>query len=403
MKPFMFMFLAIIFSLVGCSTVEQSVETYKLQTGEVVFTGLKVPADFKPENVKSAFDGWRGDLPTNFDWRNVKQLSPVENQGQCGSCWAFSSSATFQDVRRLFGQTEDLSEQHLLSCAKPGEWTCNGGFFAHDQHMAPRGGVLASEYPYTGTDSACRSGLTYRGSITRWAYLPGGETPSVSEIKAAIYRFGPVSVGVAADSAFSNYRGGIFQGSGSTQLNHAVNIVGWGVENGQEFFIMRNSWGSSWGENGYMRVAIKNGVAVNGLGAWTNYIIYNQEPPAPNPGPNPDPNPDPDPNPNPDPEPCTPQPVADTGYGDKIQIYVNQRVRLGTRPLPGHRYYWTAEPAFEGGAVPNAPQINFRPFKTKRLTIHASTMCGEKTDSVTVEVVGSMRSTVEPEVTIIEK
>jgi len=349
-------------------------------SGKMYRTGLKIPVGFKPDRVIKANLG--EPLPATFDWRTQVQLSPIENQASCGSCWAFSTSATFQDVKRIFGETEDLSEQYLLSCANPSEWSCNGGFFAHDAHKSPRGAVLASEYPYTATDSACKSGLNYRWKLTSWAYLPGGENPSVDEIKAAIYKYGPVSIGVAADSAFSNYSGGIFQGSGSTQLNHAVNLVGWG----DGYWILRNSWGAGWGENGFMR--IKWGA--NGVGAWANFIVYNKEPEPPGPGPDPDP--------NPDPEPCDPQPYADTGYGDSIKVRVGATVYLGTKARPGHYYYWTAEPAFDNGAVPKEAKIKYSPRITKRLTVHAVTQCGEATDSVTVNAMKSYNLEMKPEV-----
>jgi hypothetical protein len=358
----------------GCATqdVDQKY-LLKADDGKTYATGLKIPMGFTPQVVKSVKVKA---LPATFDWRQKVQLSPIENQGSCGSCWAFSTAATFQDVKRIFGETEDLSEQYLLSCANPQEWSCNGGFFAHDAHKSPRGGVLASEYPYTASDSACKSGLNYRWKLTSWAYLPGGEYPSVDEIKSAIYTYGPVSVGVAADNAFSNYRSGIFQGSGSTQLNHAVNLVGWG----DGYWIMRNSWGTGWGESGYMRIKF----GANGIGAWANYVVYNK---APDPEPNPNPEPTPDPEPNPDPEPCSPEPYASTGYGDSVKIKSGQQIILGTPQKEGHTYYWTAEPAFDNGARPTTPKIKYQPRITKRVTLHAVTQCGEATDSVTVKVV----------------
>jgi hypothetical protein len=357
--------------------------------GKVFRTGLKVPKGFRPPIIVGVPLNLA--LPTEFDWRTKFQLSPIENQGSCGSCWAFSTAATFQDVKRIFGEKDDLSEQYLLSCANPQEWSCNGGFFAHDAHKSPKGGVLASEYPYTGTDSTCKSGINYQWKLTSWAYLPGGETPSVDEIKAAIYKYGPVSVGVAADSKFSSYSGGIFQGSGSTQLNHAVNLVGWG--NG--YWIMRNSWGSGWGESGYMRIKFN----ANGIGAWTNFIVYNQAPdPQPDPGPNPDPNPNPDPQPEPDPE-CEPKPFASTGYGDSITVRKGGTIILGTTARQDHTYYWTAEPAFNGGVEPPYAKIKYAPAIQKRLTIHAVTECGEATDSITVKVARGVRTAKPVEVT----
>lgn len=339
-------------------------------TGQKFYLGFKVPQGFKPTIVRSAKEPTLA-LPDAFDWREKVALSPIESQGQCGSCWAFSTAATFQDVLRIQGENVDLSEQHLLSCAKPGEWSCNGGFFAHDRHKAPFGGVLASEYPYTASDTACKSGLTFRQKIASWAYLPADNngTVSVDELKAAIYKYGPISVGVAVDDKFSNYSGGVFQDTGYRELNHAVNLVGWG--NG--YWIMRNSWGQ-WGENGYMRIAW----GANGIGAWGNYVVYTKQDPGPNP--------DPTPNPSPDPQPCSPQPYADTGYGDQITVRYGATVMLGTKPRAGHRYYWTAEPAFDNGAQPQEPQIKYRPRITKRLTVHAVTKCGEAVDAVTVNM-----------------
>ncbi len=371
----------------GCATHEIVEQSYlvKADNGKMYATGLKIPMDFAPPTTVKAHLG--EDLPATFDWRSKVQLSPIENQGSCGSCWAFSTAATFQDVKRIFGETEDLSEQYLLSCANPSEWSCNGGFFAHDAHKSPRGAVLASEYPYTATDSACKSGINYRWKLTSWAYLPGGETPSVDEIKAAIYKYGPVSVGVAADSQFSSYRSGIFQGSGSTQLNHAVNLVGWG----QGYWIMRNSWGAGWGESGYMRIKF----GANGIGAWTNFIVYNK---APDPSPNPDPNPNPEPQPEPDPE-CEPKPFASTGYGDSITVRKGGTIILGTPSREDHTYYWTAVPEFNGGVEPPYAKIKYAPAIQKRLTLHAVTECGEATDSITVKVARGVRTSKPVEVT----
>ena len=347
------------------------------RNGKIYFTGFHVPKGFKPERVMKANIG--EPLPATFDWRTKVQLSPIENQGSCGSCWAFSTAATFQDVKRIFGETEDLSEQYLLSCASPQEWSCNGGFFAHDAHKAPRGAVLASEYPYTATDSVCKSSINYRWKLTSWSYLQNSENPSVDEIKAAIFKYGPVSVGVAVDDAFSSYSGGIFEDTGYRSLNHAVNLVGWG----EGYWIMRNSWGTSFGEQGFMRIKF----GANGIGAWANFVVYDVDP---NPNPNPDPTPNPEPTPEPTPEPCSPLPIADTGYGDQITVKANQTVILGTKARAGHRYYWTATPAFENNASPQEPKIKYRPIKTKRLTVHAVTECGESTDSVTVKLRNSL-------------
>lgn len=391
MKFLVSVFLAIM--LIGCSTVEQQsgVKVLENKKGEKFYTGLNVPKDFRPTNVKSAREGLQGDLPAEFDAR-TKGYKSSESQGNCGSCWAFSMSATVQDSYKFqMGKDFDTSEQHILSCTKPGEYTCNGGFFDYNRHMTPYGGVTGASWPYSGTDESCKGGLNHQLKIKSWNYLPGGENPSVAEIKAAIYRYGIVSVGVAADSAFSNYSGGVFNDSGSRQLNHAVNLVGW--SDSGNYWILKNSWGSGWGiEGGYMK--IKWGA--NGVGTWANYVVMTDDNPTPDPDPKP--TPDPDPTPPPPPPPCSPQPYAETGYGDEITALSGQVVRLGTKHQRGHRYYWTAEPAFDNNAVPQSAQISYRPRITKKLTVHAVTQCGEATDSVLIKVGGSFKAKVQPEV-----
>jgi hypothetical protein len=389
MEWFSVFFLSLIMG--SCSTAKkenfaeppQYSNTVKDSAGNVFYTGLKIPMGFKPTNIVSALKTQVGALPETFDWRTKVALAPVEIQGSCGSCWAMSSSATFQDVLRIKGEVRDLSEQYLLSCTKPGEWNCaNGGFFAHDMHMAPRGGVDARDYPYTGTDSPCKSGLTYHQKITRWAYLPGGENPSIDEIKAALIQYGPLSVGVAVDSAFSSYTGGVFRDTGYRQMNHAVNIVGWGTDH----WIMRNSWGN-WGESGYMRIAF----GANGIGGWANFVEYVGTGPGPDPQPTPTPDPTPPPPPPPGPD-CKPAPVASTGFGASIWLKAGQGVKIGMKGRANTTYLWTAEPAFDGGAVPTAPMINFKPSISKTLTIHAKNPCGEATATTRVNVSRNMKN-----------
>lgn len=375
-------FLLLILML-GCSVDDQKFESKIPQdavfskSGEMYRTGLIIPKDIKKPGPfkQSTLMG----LPEEFDWRSVTELSPIEDQGpNCGSCWAFSTAATFQDVMRITKNEKfDLSEQYLLSCAKPGQWTCNGGFFAHDAHMSPKGSVMASEYPYTATDSACKP-VIYRWKLGSWQFI--AENPTVDQMKTAIYKYGPISVGVAADSAFTSYRGGIFMGSGSTLTNHAVNIVGWG----KGFWIVRNSWGTRWGENGWMRIAF----GANKIGEWANYVIYDKLPdPTPNPTPQPTPVP---PTPVPTPIPpsgCSPQPVADTGVADTIQVRSGQTINLGAQPRKDTVYFWLATPPFNNTAVAQTSKLQYKPEMTKTLKIYAVTRCGLASDSVTVQLV----------------
>jgi hypothetical protein len=373
-------FLPLVMSL-SCSTTNEKKEqpvSFLGANGQIYSTGLVVPKDFNPTNVKSARDGLRGDLPAEFDARvKAGGYKAPENQLSCGSCWAFSMSATVQDAFKYqTGKEYDTSEQHILSCTKPGEWTCNGGFFDYNRHMSPFGGVAGSAWPYSASDEPCKSGLNHQLRIKQWSYTPGGEKPSIDEIKAAIYRYGIVSVGVAADDAFSRYTGGVFQDSGSRQLNHAVNLVGW--SDAGQYWILKNSWGS-WGESGYMKIRWN----ANGVGEWANYVVFDDTP-----TPDPDPNPNPDPKPDPD---CKPKPVASTGFGPSIWIRSGQTVRIGMQPRKDTSYYWTASPPFDNGGKPEVSMIDFRPAITKTLTLYATNKCGTAKASTTVNVSKNIR------------
>jgi hypothetical protein len=348
------------------------------------YTGLKIPAGFQALETRSALEELKKkklSLPAEYDLRLKYTLSPIEDQGQCGSCWAFSIASTFQDALVIAGTPRNLSEQYLVSCNTYG-FSCNGGFFeAHNLHKSPKGGVNQADMPYTATNGTCKQGLTYREKLTSWAYLPGGDNPSSDEIKAAIYQHGTISVGVSAGDNWGSYRGGKFTGcqSGNPQLNHAVNLVGWSDSGG--YWIMRNSWGTSWGDRGYMLIPY----GCDGIGAQANYIVYDGQGPTPDPtpGPTPDPGPTPPPGPTPDPA-CTPQPRAETGTGPSITVRAGITMTLGSRALPETTYYWTAEPAFDSGAKPTESRVRYRPRITKTLTVHAVTKCGEATKSVIV-------------------
>ena len=219
-------------------------------------------------------------LPSSFSWMS-NGVTPIKDQGNCGSCWAFSTVGPLESQILLQGGgTVDLSEQYLLSCNLSG-YNCNGGWFAHDYHMDESGqdnngpgAVLAAEDPYTGTDAACRSTYDHPYRLTSWAYI-GSESavPSTDAINQAIYTYGPVSVAICAQELFQNYSGGIFntgESCGSDVINHAVVLVGWNDNNGNGYWILRNFWGTSWGMSGYMYI----GYGVSQVGYAANFIEY---------------------------------------------------------------------------------------------------------------------------------
>jgi hypothetical protein len=391
----MFKVLFLVLLFLGCSVEKKEFSATNSNvivssSGKKYYTGLIVPRDFQPKHVRSALadlknKGWA--VPATYDLKTLYSLDSAEDQGSCGSCWAFSITGVMKDNIKIHGGSRRVSQQFLLDC-NTNQYSCEGGFFeAHNLHKSPKGAVTWSDYSYTGSQGQCKQGLKYNETLTSWAYLPGGDNVSVDEMKAAIYQYGTIAVGVAADQSMSNYSGGIFNGSGATDLNHAVNLVGWG----DGYWIMKNSWGSSWGENGgYMRMKF----GANMIGAQANYIVYSDNGPTPDPTPNPDPNPTPNPTPDPGPTPtptpppgpCSPAPVASTNQPPEIQIRKNQTVWLGTKPVKGTTYRWTAQPPFNGNATPKEAYIKFTPSVTKVLTIYATNKCGtaQATTKVTV-------------------
>lgn len=190
------------------------------------------------------------------DWRTKGAVNPVENQGQCGSCWAFSSAAAMESAYFLkHGELYKLSEQQFVDCDTRC-YGCNGGLEVFAFFYAKYSPIeLLSDYPYTAADETCKEEAS-KGKVSVESY--GELYPGVqSELQAALMEK-PVCVSVAAANIyFQLYTGGILNTESCTgQLDHAVTAVGWGTEDGQEYLIVRNSWGADWGEEGYIRVAL---------------------------------------------------------------------------------------------------------------------------------------------------
>jgi len=206
-------------------------------------------------------------LPTAF----IGTYTPIKNQASCGSCWAFSTIAGLEAaIKFKTGVTYDLSEQHLVSC-NPWDWGCNGGFFAFDMIVPAKGyypGAMPETcFPYTALDSAC----AYCASptwypVASWAYCGTSNTvASVDAIKNAIYTYGSVSAAVYVDRYFQAYTGGTFTTCKKrvNSCNHAIILCGWDDAKGA--WLLKNSWGTGWGEAGFMW--IKYGCNKVGYGA----------------------------------------------------------------------------------------------------------------------------------------
>ena len=220
-------------------------------------------------------------LPSAYDWCATHGgCTSVKNQGECGSCWAFATVGPMEGLLQAAGQTTDLSEQYLVSCNTE-DWGCGGGWFAHDYHWNTRppgesqaGAVLESAFPYVASDAPCAGPYTHPHKIISWHYVDGYSVPSVDAIKQAIYDHGPVAAAICVGDAFRSYPGGVFQieessQCGSNDVNHAIVLVGW--NDAEQTWTLRNSWGTGWGESGYMRIRY----STSNVGYAANYVVYN--------------------------------------------------------------------------------------------------------------------------------
>jgi len=219
--------------------------------------GYKPSAVRKGEEFVSAFPA----APA-IDWRTKGAVGPVKNQGQCGSCWAFSATAALEGAHALSGKPYvALAEQQLVDCSGAfGNMGCNGGLM--DQAFeylinATQGEDTSAAYPYKGVGGACAySPATVGATIKSFVDVKAADENALTE---AVSSVGPVSVAIDAASDFMFYSSGVYdstQCSSSPQtLNHGVTAVGYGTDGAAPFWIVRNSWGASWGEAGYIRMA----------------------------------------------------------------------------------------------------------------------------------------------------
>jgi cathepsin L len=224
----------------------------------IYLSGLKV--DDTPVQQHAEVD--LSTLANDVDWRG-KAVTPVKNQGQCGSCWAFSATGAMEGFSATKkGSLPNLSEQQLVDCSgSTGNQGCNGGWPSWAITYASRQGSCSqSAYPYTGRQGSCRQCSS--------TFKPSGAPTGSSEntLVAQLNNF-PVSVAVDASGGFQSYRGGVFSGPCGSALNHAVLAVGYTGS----YYIVKNSWGTSWGSGGYIMMARgKNLCGINQKLAWVS-------------------------------------------------------------------------------------------------------------------------------------
>ena len=198
-------------------------------------------------------------LPNNYDWRTKGVVGNIKDQGKCGSCWAFSAISSLESQLSILTNTNCiLSEQEIVDCVKNVDTCCDGC-----------NGEIYTVYDYlSGTED--ESGLNYSYSICKVVksslpYNVSGYKSIIPNnehiLKYYLYNIGPISVGVNANRDWQLYKNGIYDPgtencpNSNNDIDHGVVIVGYGSENGLDYWIIRNSWGKDWGENGYIRIS----------------------------------------------------------------------------------------------------------------------------------------------------
>ena len=250
-------------------------QTHSFTMGINQFTDL-TPEEFKEQYLsgyktstnKNSFackpfynDNNNNIVPDSIDWTTKNVVNPVRDQGQCGSCWAFATTANAESVWAIeTSELLDLSEQYLVDCATGiGYFNmgCNGGQpDSALKYMINNGQCYESDYPYTASTGKCQKCNTKIKELPKFSSCYDVKPNDQLALKAATAK-NPVVIAIEADTRyFQSYSSGILTDSikCGTNLDHAVEIVGYGRDNNIDYWKVRNSWSDTWGENGYIRI-----------------------------------------------------------------------------------------------------------------------------------------------------
>ncbi|XP_061351273.1 vignain-like [Gastrolobium bilobum] len=219
-------------------------------------------------------------VPPSVDWRKKGAVTPVKDQGHCGSCWAFSTVVAVEGINQIKGnKLVSLSEQELVDCDNDENAGCNGGLMEYAFEFIKQNGGITTEssYPYTASDGSCDASKANDPAVL----IDGHETVPANDEDALLKAVSnqPVSVAIdAGGSDFQFYSEGVFTGTCGTELDHGVAVVGYGTTvDGTNYWIVKNSWGPEWGEQGYIRMQrnISDKKGLCGIAMEASYPIKN--------------------------------------------------------------------------------------------------------------------------------
>lgn len=294
-------------------------------------------------------------LPEEFDLRDLNVVPPVKDQGGCGSCWAFSLTASLESAKATGnGEVLNLSEQQIVSCDR-NNYGCGGGYLNGFSYQISKGQALESDFPYTARNSACKSGLVAAAKGSSFAYAgASNRLATEQEVKCALFKshtipWITVSAGGSEWSVPPTSDNGVFSRCSHGGTNHAVGLVGWKTINGKAYFKMRNSWGKNWGstagkpgaERGYALMPL----GCDSLGEEVAYII---------------------------PAAMTCQP-PEVKLPAELESHSGQLLRLGIERQEGVQYEWFVNDV----RVAQGPSAIFHPLQTTVYKLVGKNSCGQ--------------------------
>lgn len=232
-----------------------------------IYLGAKVSFD---SNIET--ENLNINLENSVDWRSTNKVTPIKNQGYCGSCWAFSATGAIESAVAIKGKgLIPLSQQQLVDCSwSYGNQGCNGGWMDQAfEYVKSKGLATEKNYLYTGVDGSCSKTKESKVStkITKFVNVLANDS---NQLLMAI-SINPVSVGVDADT-WAYYSSGIITGSTcGTAINHGVLVIGYSQS--EKYYIVKNSWGTTWGEQGYIRLSIESGAGACSVQSYPSYPV----------------------------------------------------------------------------------------------------------------------------------